>query len=69
VNDAAVQTLIQNFCHINCRSDSGASPRIQKRCPSRLISGNTKRLVSVARISVTAPTFRHAMKLRHISCS
>ena len=49
----------RNFDHTIWSRFTGRRPRIQNRRPSRLIIGNTNRVVNVERISPTTARFRN----------
>ncbi len=57
VINVAKRNLLQRIS----RRSIGAVPRIQKRWPSMLIRGNTKRVVNVDKISPTTPRFMNPM--------
>ena len=56
-------TANTNLLQRSVERRSGSRPRNQKRRPSRLIIGNTNRVVNVERSSPTTETFRKLTRL------
>ncbi len=64
-NATNVDTVIANanFETRICHDDNGNMPISQSCCPSSDTSGNTNRLVNVARMKLSAPKFKNGITI------